>query len=501
MTQENAKIVVEMKRVSKSFPGVKALDGIDFDLYSGEVHALLGENGAGKSTLMKILSGALRKDEGAILLKGREVQFADPYAAKKQGIAFIHQERSLIPYLTVAENILLGQEPQYGLLGLVNRKKLYADAEAKLNTLTHDIPLDLPVRELSSANKQLVEIAKAISFDADVIIMDEPTSSLTEKETEALLRIIGGLTDSGKAIIYISHRMPEIFRIANRATVLRDGRKVDTMNMKDVDEDTIVQMMVGRRLENLYVREVSSFGPDIIRVENLSRKNVFNNISFSIKSGEVVGFAGLVGSGRTEVVRAVFGADKYNHGEIYIDNNKTAIRSPVDAIRQGLALLPEDRKEQGLVMGMTVQENMTLAYLWKLCKAGFIKRARQRSLCMEYIEKLNIKTTGVNQKVRDLSGGNQQKVIIGKWLAQQPKVLILDEPTRGIDVGAKAEIYELVNEISKLGVAILVISSEMPELLGICDRILVLRQGSIAGEFLRKDASEEKIMNCYIGRN
>lgn len=494
--------LLEMNQISKLYPGVKALNNVDFELEYGEVHALVGENGAGKSTLMKILSGAVSCDEGKIKLNGKEVRIENPETSIKMGIAAIYQERSLIPYLSAGQNILLGHEPVYSHTGLINYRELHKRAKELLNKVAPDIPTDVPVKYLSAAQQQLVEIAKAISLDADIIIMDEPTASLTEKDTAVLFKVIKSLISNGKSIVYISHRMKEIFEIAHRITVLRDGCKVKTLHVSEANNESLIKLMVGRNLENLFQKTPCRVGEVALKVENLKRTKVFSDISFEVRKGEVLGIAGLVGSGRTEVARAIFGADRLDEGKIFIENKPVSINSPVSAIRKGLGLIPEERKDQGLILRMAIKSNLTLAILAKLINMfGFIKRKKQAEICKNLIGKLNIKAYGIEQRACNLSGGNQQKIVIGKWLAKNCKILILDEPTRGIDVGAKAEIYRIIDDLAQKGIAIVVISSELIELLGICDRILVMKEGKLVANMPRKEATEEKIMYYFVGGN
>lgn len=490
-------LILEMRQITKRYPGVQALNQVDFDLYAGEVHALVGENGAGKSTLMKILAGAVPRDAGEIKVKGEPVSTWDPREAQVQGIAIIYQERNLIPYLNVAQNIFLGREP--GAKGLVNFPRLYSNARELIGKIGTDINVHARVGKLTAAQQQLVEIAKALSMQAEIILMDEPTSSLSEREKEALFTLIRQLKAQGKAIIYISHRMEEIFEIADRITVLRDGQKIGTYFPAEVDKESLVRLMVGRAIKEDNYSQQIKIGAKVLEVKNLSRKGVFSNVSFSLAAGEILGFAGLVGAGRSEVARAIFGADKLDGGAIYFKGQRVKINAPQDALKLGIGLVPEDRKEQGLILGMTVKENMTLALLREIAPMGVISRPRQLKSCQQYTAKLNLKTPSFEQKVRNLSGGNQQKVVIAKWLAVNPAVLILDEPTRGIDVGAKSEIHNLIRQMAQNGIAVMVISSELPELLQLCHRILIMREGELVGEVAREVASEELIMSYATG--
>lgn len=491
--------VLQMQAVTKQFPGVLALDKVDFNLRPGEVHCLVGENGAGKSTLMKILAGAQPMDSGQILLSGESIEIASPHHAQQLGISMIYQEFNLSPYLSVAENIFLGREPRIGKSPFINWSKMYQDAREILARIRIDLDVRKPVNECSVAQQQMVEIAKALSFNAKIIVMDEPSATLTDHELTALFDLIRGLRRSGIGLIYISHRLEEIFEIGDRVTVMRDGQYIDTKDVCDLTREAIIKMMVGRELTQEFPKETFATGDERLRIENLTRKGGFENVSFSLRTGEIVGLTGLVGAGRTEVARAIFGADKIDGGRIYLNGAPITVRSPQDAIRQGIGLLTEDRKNQGLVLGMTVRENTTLANLRELVKAGFINRRAERQVTEKYVKELQIKTPSVEQAAQNLSGGNQQKVVLAKWLFTKSRVLIFDEPTRGIDVGAKVEIYKLMNELVRQGVAVLMISSELPEILGMCDRILVMHEGHLAGELSRAEATQERIMRLATG--
>ncbi len=493
--------VLEMKDITKRFPGVLALDDVRFDLRPGEVHCLVGENGAGKSTLMKILAGALDMDAGEIRLGDEPVRINSPHHAQELGVSMIYQEFNLSPYLSVAENIFLGREPRIGKSPLIDWGKMYRDARHILeNRIRVKLDVRKPTNECSVAQQQMVEIAKALSFNARIIAMDEPSATLTEHELEALFELIRGLRRSGIGIIYISHRLEEVFQVGDRCTVMRDGQYIDTQDVCDLTRDAIIKMMVGRELKDEFPRMEFERGEERLRIEGLSCKGVFEDVSFSLNNGEITGLTGLVGAGRTEVARAIFGADKIDAGRIYLDGKPVKVKSPQDAIRQGVGLLTEDRKNQGLVLGMTVRENTTLANLKDLVAGGvFVSRSKERRVTRRYVDELRIKTPGVEQIVQNLSGGNQQKVVLAKWLFTRCRVLIFDEPTRGIDVGAKVEIYNLINELVKRGVCVLVISSELPEILGICDRILVMHEGRLAGELKREEATQERIMHLATG--
>jgi ABC-type sugar transport system ATPase subunit len=494
MHAESRRRQVEMRGMSKAFPGVQALLGVDLDLHAGEVHAILGENGAGKSTLMKILAGVYHPDAGSIRLGGQPVLNESPRQALERGVTMIHQELNLAPNLSVAENVFLGRAPTRG--GLIDWRRVYADAEALAARLGIELDVRARVEDLSVARQQMVEIAKALSLDARVIIMDEPTSALTERETEALFDIIVRLKSQGVAIAYISHRLDEIFRVADRVTVLRDGRLVGTLPIGQATPPRLIGMMVGRELTTLFPKEPIEIGEPVLEVRHLRRAGVLEDISFVLRRREILGLAGLIGAGRTELVRGLFGADPLDDGQVLIEGRRVHIRSPRDAIALGLGFVTEDRKLQGLVLGMTVRENETLASLAQISRLGFVDSRRDTMLAERLVDQLGVRTPSVEQEVANLSGGNQQKVVIAKWLATQPRILILDEPTRGIDVGAKAEVHALMSRLARDGVSILMISSELPEILGMSDRILVMRQGRVTGEFTREQASQEAIMAC-----
>ncbi len=491
--------ILELKGVTKRFPGVLALNEAHLSLRPAEVHCLLGENGAGKSTLMKILAGAQPLDEGEILLDGEPVTIQSPLHAQELGISMIYQEFNLSPYMSVAENIFLGREPVKGKSPIIDWARLYADAEAILKRIGVKLDVRRPVHELSIAQQQMVEIAKALSIEARIIVMDEPSATLTDHELDALFTLIRTLKHQGIALVYISHRMEEIFEIGNRATIMRDGAHIVTKDLCDLSREEIIQQMVGRELKDEFPKEVFPVGQERLRVEGLTRRGHFEDISFALHEGEIVGLTGLVGAGRTEVARAIFGADPIDRGTVYLNGEEVKITSPRDAIARGIGLLTEDRKGQGLVLGMSVAENTTLANLKALMGRLFMDRKKERSVTEQYIHELAIKTPSGAQIVQNLSGGNQQKVVLAKWLYTESRLLIFDEPTRGIDVGAKVEIYKLMNELVRQGVAILVISSELPEILGMCDRILVMHEGHIAGELQRGAASQEDIMHLATG--
>jgi len=499
LTTAIATPVLEMRHISKQYPGVRALDDVSLTVYAGEVHALLGENGAGKSTLMKILAGAQPKDSGEILISGRPVHIDSPQKAMDLGVSIIYQEFNLVPYLSAGENIFLGREPHAVLPGFVDFKRLYREAQQVLDRLGVRLDARTPVNQLSVAQQQMVEIAKATSKEAKIIVMDEPSATLTEHELQSLFSLIRQLKAEGVSIVYISHRLEEVFEICDRATILRDGHWIATEDVANLTRERIIQLMVGRELKEAIPKVAAEPGPPALAVKHLNRKGVLHDISFAVRQGEILGIAGLVGAGRTELARAIFGADPIDGGTIELFGRPVKIRSPQDAIRHGIGLVTEDRKQQGLVLGMAVRENNTLANLDALSTLGFIRSREERQVAEKYRASLAIKTPSIEQTVQNLSGGNQQKVVLAKWLFTGSKVLIFDEPTRGIDVGAKSEIYKLMNELAAQGVAIIMISSELPEVLGMSDRILVMHEGSIAGELSRAEATQEKIMHLATG--
>lgn len=496
---DNQPPLLEMRGISKAFPGVQALNDVSFTLHAGEIHALVGENGAGKSTLMKILTGAIPKDSGTILLQGQPVEITGPRRAIELGIAIIHQELTLIPYLTVAQNIYLGREPAGRVAGTVDWRRLNQQADELLARLGLDLRPTALVSDLSIAQRQMVEVAKALSLNARIIAMDEPTSALSEREVEALFAFIRQLRSQGVGVIYISHRLAEIFELADRVTVLRDGRHIGTAPVAEVAESTIINWMVGRTLGELYPKTSAPQPEVVLKVVGLRRGTEIQDVSFELRRGEILGLAGLVGAGRTFVARALFGADPIDAGEIWLDDQRVHIRSPQQAIKLGIGFVPEDRKAQGLFLGMAVRHNITVTILNALSRLGVVQRQRRDEVARRYVNELAIRTPGLYQRVRNLSGGNQQKVVIARWLTVNPKVLLLDEPTRGIDVGAKAEIYALMSQLASRGMGILMISSELPEILGVSDRILVMREGRVVGEFSREEATQDAIMTVATG--
>ncbi|HPM59282.1 MAG TPA: sugar ABC transporter ATP-binding protein [bacterium] len=489
-----------MHHIGQVFPGVVALDDVHFDLMQGEVHVLLGENGAGKSTLVKILSGANPRSSGQILLDGVEVRIETPRRAQELGIAIIYQELNLIPALTAAENIFLGREPRRRS-GFIDQKRVVTDAQSLLDELHAGIDASRRVCELSVAQQQMVEVARALSLQARILIMDEPTSALTGQEIGELFALIRRLTQRGVSVIYISHRMEEIFEIGEQVTVLRDGRHIETRPIAGTSREELVRLMVNRELKEHFPKVRVEPGAEALRVEKLSRRGVLEEISFTLRRGEVLGIAGLLGSGRTELARALFGADPVDGGRIFIKGKPVRINSPRDAIHQGIGYLTEDRKGQGLVLNLAVRENICLASLARFSRLGWVSRARESIAASGFVDKLRIRTPGLGQQVRYLSGGNQQKVVMSKWLCSESRILLFDEPTRGIDVGAKVEIYQLMNKLAADGAAILMISSELAEIIGMSDRVLVMCQGRIAGELPAAEATQQKILNLALGGN
>ncbi|MBC6935859.1 MAG: sugar ABC transporter ATP-binding protein [Chloroflexi bacterium] len=496
--------ILQVKGVSKAFPGVQALSDVDFEVYPGEVVALLGENGAGKSTLMKILAGAYQKDSGQIYLNGQEIELTSPHHAQTMGISIIYQEFNLVPTQTVAANIFTGREPLYGgagrVLKMVNKQEMERAAQEMLDVVgAHVKPTDM-IRSLPVAERQLVEIAKALSFDSRVIIMDEPTSALGDEETQNLFKIVRSLKDQGRAVIFITHRLKEVFEIADRIVVLRDGRLVGSVPAQDTSIDGLISMMVGRSLDQMYQKETAEIGDVVMRVQGLTRYGAVEDVSFELRRGEILGFAGLVGAGRTETARLLFGADALDGGEIWIDGQKVSIHSPEDAIRAGISFVPEDRGNQGLVLLLSVFKNEVLPTMSHFTRFGLLDGATLQQRAQEYVSRLNVRTPSLEQKVMFLSGGNQQKVVLAKWLMSNPKVLILDEPTRGIDVGAKSEIYALMSQLARSGIGIIMISSELPEILAMSDRVLVMCEGRVTGIIDRQEATQEAIM-AYATRH
>jgi len=500
MEQHNGTII-KLKGITKTFPGVLALDNVDFDLKKGEVHVLIGENGAGKSTLIKIISGAYKKDAGTIILDGKELEIHNPRHAQELGIATVYQEFNLIPYLSVAENIFLGRQPlKRGPLRTIDKPRMNREAIELLKSLEIEIDPKIIVRKLGIAHKQMVEIAKAFSVKSKICIFDEPTAALTPNEIQELFALIRRLKNGGVGIIYISHRLEEVFSIGSRITVLRNGQYVDTRGVDEVSTADLVEMMVGRKIEETRLDFGRKLGPEVLRVENLTGEK-FRDVSISVREGEIVGLAGLIGSGRTEVLRTIFGADRAKSGSVYLKGEDIKIKEPKQALDRKIALLPEDRKVDGLVSCRPVDENIILSSLNAVSTAGILKKGKIFKRVRNFIDKLDIKTPGQKQLVMFLSGGNQQKVIIARWLCAECDVLMFDEPTRGIDVGAKQEVHNLMKSLAQQGAALIVVSSEIPELMKICDRIYVMHEGTIAGEFHSEGLTSDMILNAAFGRS
>jgi ribose transport system ATP-binding protein len=489
-----------MTGISKSFGGVHALNDVSFEVRPGEIHALVGENGAGKSTLMKILSGAYQKDSGEIRIDARPVNISSPHVGRKLGIGIIYQDFALAPDLTVAENIFLDHLSRTG--GLINWRELYRSADELIRGLGFDINPHSLVADLTVAYQQVVEIAKALSENVGILILDEPTAVLAPRETERLFEVLRKLKQQNVSIIYISHRLEEVFEIADVVTVIKDGAVTGALDAAEATADQVINMMIGRQLTAMFPKRHGKVGEEIFRVEGLNRGKKVRDVSFSVRAGEVLGIAGLVGSGRTETVRAIFGADAKDGGRVVLENRSLKIRSPRVAVKSGIALLPEDRKEQGAILSMSIRKNVTMPSLSRVTAAlGIVRQAREKRITQDLIDRLAIKTNSTETAVTDLSGGNQQKVVLAKWLGTECKLLILDEPTRGVDVGAKVEIYNIINELAEGGLGIVVISSEMIELIGICDRVMVMRGGRIRGILEKDQLSEENIMRLAIIEN
>jgi ribose transport system ATP-binding protein len=490
--------LLQMKGIYKHYPGVVALSEVNFELYAGEVHCLLGENGAGKSTLMKILSGAINKDAGAILIQGKEIEFNSPADARKYGISMIYQEFKLVPELTVAENILLGNEPTRGSSLFVDYRKMHQEAREILAQLGEEIPTATRISSLSMAQRQMVEIARALSRQVKILAMDEPSASLSQNELERLFAVIRKLKTEGVGIIYISHRLEEVFQIGDRLTVLRDGRFIHSCAVAETDRRSLIRFMVGRELEQEFPRIEPERGAEILRIENLS-SGILKDISLTVYRGEVLGLAGLVGAGRSELARIMFGTDTKDEGRIFLEGKEISVTSPREAIDLGIGLLTEDRNKYGLIMQMNVRENISLSNLRQVAGRFFINRVEENSVAENFRQALRIRTPSINQKVEALSGGNRQKVVLARWLFTKSKLLIFDEPTAGIDVGVKLEIYNLINQLVKEEIGIIVISSDLPELLGICHRVAVMCEGRITGILAGKETTQERVMTLATG--
>lgn len=484
--------LLEMRGISKSFPGVKALQDVGLQLKAGEVHALLGENGAGKSTLIKVLGGIYHAEEGEIYIEGQKVKIDGVVAAREAGISIVHQELVLVPYMTVAENIFLGREPGSRLN--INRRKMSEDAQELLDAYEMHIDADTLVEHLTIAQQQMVEIVKAISFNSRILVMDEPTSSISDKEVGFLFETMRTLTKKGVGIIYISHKMSELEEICDRVTVMRDGQTVGTKVVKETTKDDLIAMMVGRELTNYYTRDYLEPGEVVLKCEHISDGKMAKDASFELRKGEIIGFAGLVGAGRSETMKAVFGLAPHMTGDVYVEGQKVQIKSPVDALKYGIALVPESRKEEGLYKVQSVRFNSTIEVLSQFIKSLRVDLKKEEEITQKYIDMMATKTPSQEQVIGNLSGGNQQKVMIGRWLATDPKILILDEPTRGVDVGAKAEIYTIMNDLVKQGMSIIMISSELPEIINMSDRVYVMNEGRVTGCLDHESVTQEAIM-------
>jgi ribose transport system ATP-binding protein len=492
---------IEMKSISKSFYGVQVLKKVDFTLENAEIHALMGENGAGKSTLLKILTGVYKRDEGTILVDGVENVYNHPIEAEKDGIVFIHQELNILPNLTVLENLFLGKEIKNSL-GVINKKKMEEKAKTALKTLNVNFPLDMLAGELSVGKQQMIEIAKALLVDAKLIIMDEPTAALTEQETSLLFNVIRDLQAKGVSFIYISHRMEEIFEVCDVISILRDGVHVMNKKISETDFDEVVRSMVGREIGDRFPKLTNTPEENSrLEVENLTKKGLFENVSFNVKKGEILGVSGLMGAGRTELAHAIFGSLKYDSGTTKINGEKVKIKSPIDAKNHGIAFITEDRKSEGLILDFSIEDNILLADANHLSKFGVLKQSNIEKRVNELIKKINIKTNTSKQPVKSLSGGNQQKVVFAKWLQTNPDILILDEPTRGVDVGAKKEIYNIIIDLASQGVSVILISSDLPEVISLSNRVMVMHEGKIGGILQKEDATQENIMKIATGGN
>jgi len=492
--------IVSLSGIAKHFGGVQALQGVDFRLFPGEVHALVGENGAGKSTLVKILAGIHKPDAGVVKVGGEVVELRSPTQAQALGIAVVYQEPMLFPDLDVAENVFMGRHPR-DRFGRVDWKRMYREVDQLLASLDVSLSSHTPVQGLSVAEQQLVEIAKALSLQARVLVLDEPTAALSSHEVEELFTIVKQLRERGVAVLFISHRLDEVFKIAGRLTVLRDGTHIITAPVSEMNTEEIIKHMVGRELSNLFPKSEAEIGEVVLEVRHLTRSGVFADVSFQLRRGEILGFAGLVGAGRTEVARVLFGIDRAESGEIWLNGKKVHIRSPQHAMDNGIAYVPEDRHQQGLVMSFSIAANVTLAILQQVSRLGLLDLRREQKIAGEYSSQLHIRSEGVEQLVNALSGGNQQKVVLSKWLATNPSVLILDEPTRGIDVGAKAEVHRIISDLAARGLAIILISSELPEVLAMADQVIVLHEGRVTGTFARSEATQERVMFAATGQD
>lgn len=486
--------ILELKKISKSFPGVKAIDNLSISIKRGSVHVIVGENGAGKSTLMKIINGVYKPDEGTVIFDGKELETIDPKKAREIGISMIYQELNVIPEMSIAESIFLGREPSRKIKSFINNKQLYKSAAEYLDSQNLKYNPATKYKDLTVSQAQIVEIVKAISCNAKLIIMDEPTSAITETEVNFLFEKIFELKKNGVTIIYISHKLDEIFKIADYISVFRDGKHIKTGMAKEFDKNKIITLMVGRELTNIYPKEDVPIGEEMMRVEGLDREGVFKDINFNVKKGEILGISGLMGAGRTEIVRAIFGLDPKSSGKILVEGKEVIIKNVSDAVNYGIIMLSENRRKYGFIPVRSVKENISLVALKYYFKSHMVKHEKEKETAKRMIELLTIKTPSLNTMISNLSGGNQQKVVLAKWLLAKPKVLILDEPTRGIDVGAKYEIYKIICNLAREGVAIIMISSELPELIGMSDRIIVISAGRLTGQLNREEATQVKIM-------
>lgn len=489
---------IKMTGINKSFGSNQVLKDAGFELADGEVHALMGENGAGKSTLMKILTGVYTRDAGTVLVDGEEVVYKSPQEAEKAGIVFIYQEINALFDLTVEENMFMGKEITKKF-GVCDKKAMREKAKEVMDKVGVSIPVDAVMSDLSVGQQQMIEICKALMVDAKVIIMDEPTAALTESETEGLFKVINSLRKKGVSIVYISHRMEEIFALCDRITILRDGQYIDTKAIKDLTMDDVVQMMIGREIGERFPKRDSKIGAEVLKVEGLTSGKLFHDVNFSVNAGEVLGVAGLMGAGRTEIMQAIFGNLKKDSGKIYIDGEEVTIKNPRQAIAAGIGFVTEDRKTEGLLLEKSIAENIEIANLGKVSKGGVLKKEKQDEIVNQGIEEFRVKCFGPWHECNNLSGGNQQKVVLAKWVYTDPKILILDEPTRGVDIGAKKEIYDVINKMAAKGVAVIMVSSELPEVLGMSDRIMVIREGEVRGILDGKDADQAKIMTLATG--
>lgn len=489
---------IVMKDINKSFGTNQVLRNAGFELKDGEVHALMGENGAGKSTLMKILTGVYTRDSGTVIVDGKEVTYKTPQEAEKAGIVFIYQELNVLYDMTVVENLFMCKE-QTKALGICDKKSMIAQAQELMDKMGVSIPVNAVMSDLSVGQQQMVEICKALMVDAKVIIMDEPTAALTQNETEILFHVINSLRKKGVSIVYISHRMEEIFELCDRITVLRDGSYIGTKRIKDTDMDDIVQMMIGREIGERFPKRTAKIGEEVLKVEDLSSGKAFHNVNFSVHAGEVLGVSGLMGAGRTEIMETIFGNRHKTGGKIFINGKEIKIKNPRHAIQAGIGFVTEDRKTEGLLLEKSIAENIDIANLRKISKNGVLNKKKEASIVKRGIEEFRIRCTGPSHECNNLSGGNQQKVVLAKWIFTDPKVLILDEPTRGVDIGAKKEIYDVINKLAANGVAIILVSSELPEVLGMSDRIMVIREGEVKGILNCSEADQAKIMTLATG--